>query len=133
MYVYMDLWRKFFYLPHECKLWNSFAVYVLNTHLPALKSNLLPTIETILRVGDRFFMNRLYEKRLFNNNSPNYSKSSLGNTQDKVSNRISNYIADEVRVIRTKFSFCFINQFVNFIFNFVQTFGNSCCFIREKP
>ena len=73
-------------------------------------------IETILRVGNRFFVNRFDEKRLFNNNSPNHSKSSLGNTQGKVSNRISNYIADEVRMIRTKFSFCFINQFINFIF-----------------
>ena len=87
---------------------------MLNTQLPALKSSLLPTIETILRV--EFFMNTLCEKRLFNNNSPNHSQSSLGNTQGKVRNRISNYIADEVRVIRTKFSFCFINQFINFIF-----------------
>ena len=104
---------------------------MLNTQLPALKSSLLPTIETILRV--EFFMNTLCEKRLFNNNSPNHSQSSLGNTQGKVSNRISNYIADEVRVIRTKFSFCFINQFSNFFFNFVQTFGKFCCFIRETP
>ena len=89
---------------------------MLNTQLPALKSSLLSMIETILRVGNRFFMNRFHEKRRFNNNSPNHSQSSLGNTQGKVSNRISNYIADEVRVIRTKFSFSFINQFINFIF-----------------
>ena len=61
---------------------------MLKTQLPALESSLLPTIETILRVGNRFFINRFYEKRLFNNNLPNHSQSSLGNTQGKVSNRI---------------------------------------------
>ena len=37
---------------------------MLNTQLPALKSSLLSMIETILRVGNKFFMNRFHEKTI---------------------------------------------------------------------
>ena len=51
-----------FFLLYKFKLKELRCFHVQYFQLPALKSSLLPTMKTTLRLGNRVFMKRFYEK-----------------------------------------------------------------------